>query len=409
MKNINIKEAEEKRLLLIHGRHSFLSEPEKINTVLDKDSVALFYTGAGIETNIKASELFVSIYSDYDMYENWVSVLINGALSQRIMLNKGMNRICCFRLMNSEEIKNVRIMMENQTFESDAGGLFIITGLETDGELPDIKEKKLKIEFIGDSITSSEGAIGAKNDMDWIPMFFSAHNSYPFFTAKMLDADYRVVAQSGWGMVCSWDGNPLCSVPMYYEKNCGLDKGEKQIAAGAHVENDFNRWMPDVVLINLGTNDFSGFNNPSPEVVDGKLKAEIKEIYKKSGKLPVPYRLDGDRLIYDLKMNSDGSFDELCADYWVGEAVKNLKKIRHYNPGAYIIWALGMLGNGLKPLVKRTVSEYQAETGDERITFLELKECNDETVGSRCHPGIKNHMEAAETIAAKIKEVLKQK
>ena len=57
MKNINIKEAEEKGLLLIHGRHSFLPEPEKINKVLDKDSVALFYTGAGIETNIKASEL----------------------------------------------------------------------------------------------------------------------------------------------------------------------------------------------------------------------------------------------------------------------------------------------------------------------------------------------------------------
>ena len=44
----------------------------------------------------------------------------------------------------------------------------------------EIKEKKLKIEFSGDSITSAEGAIGAKNDMDWIPMFFSAHNSYPF-------------------------------------------------------------------------------------------------------------------------------------------------------------------------------------------------------------------------------------
>ena len=133
---------------------------------------------------------------------------------------------------------------------------------------------------------------------------------------------------------------------------------------------------------------------------------EIKDIYEKTGKLPVPYRYDGEKLIYDLKLNSDGSFDEACADYWVGEAVKNIKKIRHYNPGACIIWALGMLGNGLKPLVERTISEYRAETGDERITFLELKECNDETVGSRCHPGIKNHMEAAETISVKIKEVL---
>ncbi|MBP3237524.1 MAG: GDSL family lipase [Lachnospiraceae bacterium] len=401
---INIKEAEEKSLLLVHGRHSYLTEPEKINNALDKDCVALFYTGAGIEVNVKASELYVNMYSDYDMYENWISVIINGAMIQRIMLGKGMNRICCFRLMNSEEAKNVRIMMENQTFESDRNGLLIVTGLETDGELLKTEEKKLKIEFLGDSITSSEGAIGAKNDLDWIPMYFSAHNSYPYFTSKLLDADYRVVAQSGWGMVCSWDGNPLCSVPMYYEKVCGLARGEKQAAAGSTNLNDFNSWKPDVVLINLGTNDFSGFKNPSPEITDELLKAEKLKDYK-NGNLKAPYRFEGDRLIYDLKMKSDGSFDDDCEAYWVSEAVKNLKKIRSLNPDANILWALGMLGSGLFPLVKKAISVYQAETGDARIDFVPLKECNDDTVGSRNHPGPKNHMEAAISIAERIRKI----
>ena len=40
--------------------------------------------------------------------------------------------------------------------------------------------------------TSGEGLFGAKEEEDWIPMFFSALKDYAYLTAKELDAEYQI-------------------------------------------------------------------------------------------------------------------------------------------------------------------------------------------------------------------------
>ena len=46
---------------------------------------------------------------------------------------------------------------------------------------------------MGDSITSGEGAIGAKPEEDWVGAFFSAENHYGRLTADALGAEYRCI------------------------------------------------------------------------------------------------------------------------------------------------------------------------------------------------------------------------
>ncbi len=378
MEKSSIKELLEQEKALLHGRSAAISNPKKISNKISQGSFPLFWTGSGLELNVRGSSLSVELYSDYNQYELWISVLINGAVSQRIMLKKGVNTIHCFRGMNPEEIKNVKVLREIQPFDGDPAQLLIVMKAETDGSFEKVDERKLKLEFIGDSITSSEGCIGAKKDMDWIPMFFSATNCYSFLTAEALDADYSTVSQSGWGLLCGWDGNPYSNIPEYYTKVCGLQKGENQKLCGSDLYHDFSSWQPDAVIVNLGTNDNSAFDQPEWKNESGES--------------------------FNLRLEADGSFNKDDAALWKAAAERFLFNLRENNPKALIIWALGMLGHRLDSLVNEAIEQYKKTSGDERIVFVPLTESNDETVGSRCHPGRPCHEQAAEKLVRVIKD-----
>lgn len=106
-----------------------------------------------------------------------------------------------------------------------------------------------KIEFIGDSITAGYG-----NEADGKERHFEAATenntlAYGAIAARELGADYACVAWSG---KCLAGDN---SMPALY----GLDLPDDP--SSTHV---FSAWIPDVVLINLGTNDFGGGKKPDP-------------------------------------------------------------------------------------------------------------------------------------------------
>ena len=177
MKSFGVNEISNLRVL---GRTTACREP-----------LTLFWTGSGVECNVKASELWVEIEADYDSYEPWMSVVINGAYISRQMLEKGKKWICLFRNMNPEVIKNVKVLKETPAMPLDTAHCVQIHGFKTDGTFEALEDKAYKIEFIGDSITSGEGSIGAMQEQDWISMWFSTSNNYAVMTANALNADYH--------------------------------------------------------------------------------------------------------------------------------------------------------------------------------------------------------------------------
>lgn len=364
LKTYNLNEIEE---LMIYGRRD-----------KNLDTVALFWTGSGFEANVKASELWMDVEVDYDMFEQWVSVEIDGVLISRTMLTKGRYDVCLFRGMNKDIVKNVRIYKEVQPMPSDEKSMFLIHSLKTDGEFEKVEDKKLKIEFIGDSITSGEGTIGAKIEDDWLPMLFTAHNNYAVMTAKELDADFRIISQSGWGTVCSWDNNPNCALPKYYEKVCGVINGENNEKLGAQKENDFDSWQPDYIVVNLGTNDDGAFHND--EYVDEKTGEKFK-----------------------MHLNEDGSYNEGDVSRFENAVVDFLIKIRKYNSDAKIIWAYGMIGIPMMEYIYDSVSFYKKEYKDSKVWITQLPYVTDETIGSRNHPGVLCHQAASKVVVDVIK------
>ncbi len=338
------------------------SEFIKVNgrTVPEREPIRLLWTGSSVEMNVQCSELRVEIAGPYDIHENWIAIEINGEVLSRRMISREREWICIFRNKLSSKPTHVRIIKEVQAMSADEHHCLEIYGVECDGEFLPVSDRELKIEFIGDSINSGEGSIGAKNEEEWISLFFSHVNSYPYMVAKALDADYHVISQSGWGLYVAWDGNTDYAIPLHYENICSLVPGDHFRSLGFSERYDHAGWQPAFICVNLGTNDDGAINNAGFTDKDKISK----------------------------------------------RAVDFLKTLRRCNPAAHIIWCLGMLGNGTVPLIRAGMDEYIKESGDEHVEFLLLPNTTDETVGARWHPGVKAHAQAAEVLTARIRELM---
>lgn len=337
------------------------------------DVINLFWTGSGIEMLYTGSELWVEVNADYDAYEPWLSVELNGVQISRFPVNKGKSEICLFRGMTAGKPKHIRILKEVQAMSGDPVHMLQILGLQyADGEFLPLPEPKYRLEFVGDSITSGEGTMGAVGEEDWISAFFSAVNTYPRMVADALSAEYRVVSQSGWGIVTSWDGIVQNKIPPFYTQVCGLLTRERNTSLGALEDYDFKAWQPDAVIINLGTNDATAIQSAAEQGQEWAGTRDIEEVKE--------------------------ILTTAIRDF--------LKVVRTCNPTAQIIWGYGMLGDSFLPVIREAVESYAKDTADSRLHFLQLPDTTPDTVGSRLHPGVKAHRNVAQILEEYLKKIL---
>jgi lysophospholipase L1-like esterase len=119
-----------------------------------------------------------------------------------------------------------------------------------------------RIEVIGDSISCGYGNEADSKDEHFSPKTENVYFTYGAIAARQLAADYVCVAWSGKKM---WPDN---SIPEIYDRTLPQD---------AKSQWDFSQPKPDVVLINLATNDF-GKSNPDEAGWMGAYKAFIARL-----------------------------------------------------------------------------------------------------------------------------------
>lgn len=355
----------------IHGRTDETQYP-----------LPLFYNGSGVEVNVTGSELWIDVEVNFDTYEPWIWTEINGAFISRQMLLPGSYPLCLFRGMSPDTVKNVRFCRELQAMSEDNGCRLLVKGFRCDGKFLPVASKRLKLEFIGDSITSGEGTYGAREDMDWIPMYMSVSQNYAKIISDALDAEYRLISQGGWGVLCGWDNDPRHNIISCYEQICGLAQGEINKRLGAGKAYDFAAWVPDAIIVNLGTNDAGAFKQP-----------EWRE--PESGRT------------FKQRIQEDGTYHPEDIDRFKEAVVNFLEMVRRNNPSSHIVWTYGMLGYELAIAIADAMDTYQRRTGDSNIAFLQLPNTTGETIGSRTHPGIKSHIRAAQEIIEYLETVYK--
>ncbi len=364
----------ENELLKYYPIHSIANKGVFGRTNMEyPDGIPMFYNGSCIELNVKASELWIELSVGCDVYEPWCAVKLNDAVMSRQMLLAGSYKICLFRSMNPDDVKNVKFIRELQAMSDDESNFLLVKGFWCDGEFMSVSERSHRIEFIGDSITSGEGTYGAVRDVDWLSMYMSYTKTYMEIIERRFNADVRLMSQGGWGVYVGWDNDLRHNIPSVYDDVCRLACGEMNIRMGARNAYDFSSWEPEVIIINLGTNDTSAFRQP-------------------------PFTDPETGALWKMESNEDGSFVRSELDKIIRAIVDFLRKLRLVHASSRIVWTFGILGSELEEIILEAISDYKKQSGDDNVDYLPIPNTTEETLGAHFHPGYEAHKIAAKVI-----------
>ncbi len=131
-------------------------------------------------------------------------------------------------------------------------GEFLGFRIRPDTELLAVTPPQRRLEFVGDSITCGYGNELSTTDPDSYKFTAVNENAWLAFsavTARALSADYVAIAASGRGVIRNYGGFAGTLVPAMYDLTLPEDP---EFPAWDH-----SQYEPDVVVINLGTNDYS--------------------------------------------------------------------------------------------------------------------------------------------------------
>jgi lysophospholipase L1-like esterase len=131
-----------------------------------------------------------------------------------------------------------------------------------------------QIEFIGDSLTVGYGNLSTSRTCTWdqVKRTTNSDVSYGALTARQLNADYQINGYSGLGMVRNYNGgSPDVTYRTFYDRALLNVSGD--------VWQNPGTWRPQVVVVNLGTNDFSTAVNPGEPWTPDSLAAGYRTAY----------------------------------------------------------------------------------------------------------------------------------
>ena len=196
-------------------------------------------------------------------HSSWVSAVIlasGGALGRFIVQTDGWETYSFYAAANA--VPNNTYMVADQLWSAQSiriinvlepsfaspgrGSNFTFVGFFTDGVATPPTPRTRNIELVGDSISAGYGARGYANPPYGCPVAgMTSGNPYTYnwALAEAFNANLVPIAWSGKGMYenCCDNGETM---PSYYLQTLGWD---------AYSEDwDFSRYVPDMMLINLG-------------------------------------------------------------------------------------------------------------------------------------------------------------
>jgi hypothetical protein len=214
------------------------------------------------QSNNSTSEITLTLDCS-NTFNFYVDVSVNCMSWKKVLLSS----VCEITLeipTFPSQVNEVKITKITESYCGDSHGVMSITDIKIGGGGFLVKAdnscqtKKNRLLIVGDSITAAYGVEGA------FPCSFTAETenvlySYATIVGNDIDADVHTIAWSGKGVVRNYgDVNPTSTDPMPVYYNRTLATSESSIWRPSD-------YVPDVVLVMLGTNDYSTTPNPTDE------------------------------------------------------------------------------------------------------------------------------------------------
>lgn len=175
---------------------------------------------------------------------NFLAVLIDDDPPVTLALKSGQ---ATYQLANNLSKGEHTLRLFKQT-EASVGPIEITSFSLPNGILlPTIGKTARRIEFIGDSITCGYGNEETDPNETFKPSTENHFSSFGQLAARALDAEAHITAWSGEGILRNALGDVVHPLPSIVGQ---------VLPPSPEPAWDFSTWIPQVVVINLGTNDF---------------------------------------------------------------------------------------------------------------------------------------------------------
>lgn len=230
-------------------------------------SVSYDWTGVYVQTDFTGGYLAIDVSEVGESWHNlfidgkWVRKFhITGTTPQRIVLaerlGKGTHRL---RLQKCSEGERGCTTLHR----------FI---LAANGTMKAVERKARMIEVYGDSYTCGYGTESNKATDRFSLDTENCDKAYGCIIARYFDADYALTAHSGMGMVRNYGDKKQLSDNTMSTRYTHIydDHGT--------IDYHFDAYRPQLVIINLGTNDFSPVAIPTDEQYVGAYMKMIETI-----------------------------------------------------------------------------------------------------------------------------------
>ncbi|WP_295212007.1 SGNH/GDSL hydrolase family protein [Ruminococcus sp.] len=266
-----------------------------------------------------------------------------------------------FDIVRSKKSCTVKIV---KLTESPMSAVGVVAEADDKALIAKSADKKLKIEFIGDSITCGYGVDDEDAEHQFSTDTEDVTKAYAYKTAQALDADYSMFSASGYGIISGYtEGDVPYSeetIPQFYD-SYGYSRGDFGGEKPQDIKWDFDRFVPQIIVINLGTND--------------------------------------DSYCRDYADRQQG-FSKLYAEF--------LETVRSRNPQAYILCTVGIMGERIFASVEKALELYLSKNDDKRISAMKFTEQDGANDGfaANWHPTAKTHTKAAQVLVEKLNDII---
>lgn len=302
------------------------------------------WSASGFEFSFKGSGVSATLETKAveEKHTPYIKIYIDGVEQPDVALTKASQTIVLAKELDPKAEHTVKVVKRTNARSSPAA---LVSLKLTDGKKIDPpKNSSRLIEFVGDSITVGYATV-ARGANEWSTSTEDGTKTYAERIAQKFGADYNVVAISGRGVIFNSDGT---TDKLMHELYFKLDEHNNP-----GVDYDFAR-QPDVIVINLGTNDSGHVGANRQEFRDGLTKF--------------------------------------------------LKDVRAKNPKAEIIYAYGMMGANLSDDMRTVISQLNTE-GDKHIRFVPLAACGAHEM-ALWHPTQSAYITRADVIISEIEKVM---
>ena len=204
------------------------------------------YPGVTIRIRFEGSSLAMRASSSTG--NSYIAVLVDGGEPRVLRVPAGEGEISLAENLTASE-HTVEIVHRTETWV----GVITAFGFRLAANsrlLPANPWPRRRMLFVGDSVTCGEAVERQSGWKEQRPTSWNAYRSYGMILARALDAQVQLVCFGGRGLVRDWRGrSDVLNAPQFFS----LALPDEQSPPAC----DNSAYIPDLVVVSLGTNDFS--------------------------------------------------------------------------------------------------------------------------------------------------------